>query len=99
MLGRDDDLEVLMPHRDSSLVAQRPDRGPNRDGRRFSSQPFPGTAVRYGPEVHGRITIMYAGQAILRARRENPETRIDRIEIYGADGKLVFETKLPGEGK
>jgi hypothetical protein len=42
---------------------------------------------------------MRAGQAILRAGRENPDARIDRIEIYGADGKLVFEANLPGEVK
>ena len=48
-------------------------------------------------EAFGRITAMRAGQAILRAGRENPDTRIDRIEIYGADGKLVFEANLPGE--
>jgi hypothetical protein len=50
-------------------------------------------------EAFGRITAMRAGQAILRAGRENPDTRIDRIEIYGADGKLVFEANLPGEVK
>jgi hypothetical protein len=50
-------------------------------------------------EAYGPLTAMLAGQAILRAGRENPETRIDRIEIYGADGKLVFETDLPREVK
>ena len=50
-------------------------------------------------EAFGRLTAMRAGQAILRAGRENPDTRIDRIEIYGEDGTLVFETNLPGEVK
>jgi len=50
-------------------------------------------------EAFGRITAMRAGQAILRAGRENPDTRIDRIEIYGADGTLVFEANLPREVK
>ena len=50
-------------------------------------------------EAFGRITAMRASQAILRAGRENPDTRIDRIEIYGADGTLVFEANLPGEVK
>lgn len=50
-------------------------------------------------EAFGRLTAMRAGQAILRAGRENPDTRIDRIEIYGADGKLVFEANLPADGK
>ncbi len=48
-------------------------------------------------EAFGRLTALRAAQAILRAGRENLETRIDRIEIYGADGKLVFEANLPGE--
>ena len=45
-------------------------------------------------EAFGRLTAMRAAQAVLRAGRENPEARIDRIEIYGADGKLVFEANL-----
>jgi len=45
-------------------------------------------------EAYGRLTAMRAAQAVLRAGRENPEARIDRIEIYGADGKLVFEANL-----
>jgi hypothetical protein len=45
-------------------------------------------------EAFGRLTAMRAAQAVLRAGRENPETRVDRIEIYGADGKLVFEANL-----
>ena len=50
-------------------------------------------------EAYGRLTAMRASQAILRAGRENPQTRIDRIEIYGEDGTLVFEEDLPREGK
>jgi hypothetical protein len=42
-------------------------------------------------EAYGRLTAMRAAQAVLRAGRENPSTQIDRIDIYGADGKLVFE--------
>jgi hypothetical protein len=45
-------------------------------------------------EAYGRLTAMRAAQAVLRAGRENPEARIDRIEIYGVDGKLVFEASL-----
>jgi hypothetical protein len=45
-------------------------------------------------EAFGRLTAMRAAQAVLRAGRENPATRVDRIEIYGADGKLVFEANL-----
>lgn len=45
-------------------------------------------------EAFGRLTAMRAAQAVLRAGRENPQARIDRIEIYGADGKLVFEADL-----
>jgi hypothetical protein len=40
---------------------------------------------------------MRASQAILRAGRENPDTRIDRVEIYGADGTLVFAADIPQE--
>ena len=50
-------------------------------------------------EAYGRLTAMRASQAILRAGRENPQTRIDRIEIYGEDGNLVFEEDLPREGQ
>ncbi len=49
-------------------------------------------------EAYGRLTAMRASQAILRAGRENPDTRIDRVEIYGEDGSLVFEADLPKEG-
>jgi hypothetical protein len=45
-------------------------------------------------EAYGRLTAMRAAQAVLRASREHPEARIDRIEIYGADGQLVFEANL-----
>jgi len=45
-------------------------------------------------EAFGRLTAMRAAQAVLRAGRENPATRVDRIEIYGADGTLVFEANL-----
>ena len=47
-----------------------------------------------GYEAFGRLTAMRAAQSVLRAGRENPEARIDRIEIYGADGKLVLEANL-----
>ena len=49
-------------------------------------------------ETYGRLTAMRASQAILRAGRENPDTRIDRVEIYGQDGTLVFEADIPREG-
>ena len=48
-------------------------------------------------EAYGRLTAMRASQAILRAGRENPDTRIDRVEVYGADGELVFAADIPRE--
>jgi len=48
-------------------------------------------------EAYGRLTAMRASQAILRAGRDNPNTRIDRVEIYGTDGALVFAADLPQE--
>ena len=48
-------------------------------------------------EAYGRLTAMRASQAILRAGRENPNTRIDRVEVYGADGELVFAADIPQE--
>ncbi len=48
-------------------------------------------------DAYGRLTAMRASQAILRAGRENPETRIDRVEIYGADGELVFAADISKE--
>lgn len=50
-------------------------------------------------EAYGRLTAIRASQAILRAGRENPQTRIDRVEIYGEDGTLVFEEDLPHDEK
>ena len=41
-------------------------------------------------EAYGRLTAMRASQAILRASRENPDTRIDRVEVYGADGEVAM---------
>lgn len=61
--------------------------GGERDGR----HPLRDDAARPGAPVQGRLTAMRAAQAVLRAGRENPSTQIDRIDIYGADGKLVFE--------
>ena len=48
-------------------------------------------------EAYGRLTAMRASRAILRAGRENPDTRIDRVEVYGADGELVFAADIPRE--
>jgi hypothetical protein len=48
-------------------------------------------------EACRRLTAMRASQAILRAGRENPDTRIDRVEVYGADGELVFAEDIPQE--
>ncbi len=48
-------------------------------------------------EAYGRLTAMRASQAILQAGRENPDTRIDRIEVYGADGEIVFAADIPKE--
>jgi len=48
-------------------------------------------------EGYGRLTAMRASQAILRAGRDNPNMRIDRVEIYGAAGMLVFEADIPQE--
>jgi hypothetical protein len=43
-------------------------------------------------EAFGRLTAMQAYQAIRTAGTKNA---IDRIEIYGQDGELVFEANLP----
>ena len=48
-------------------------------------------------EAYGRLTAMRVSEAILRAGRENPGNRIDRIEIYGADDTLIYEADIPGE--
>jgi len=50
-------------------------------------------------DAYGRLTAMRASQSILRAGRENPQTRIDRIEIFGEDGNLVFEANLHHDEK
>jgi hypothetical protein len=42
-------------------------------------------------EAFGRLTAIRAAQAAAHA---SPEDRVDRIEIYGADGDLVYEADL-----
>ena len=48
-------------------------------------------------EAFGRLAAMRAAEAVLRAGREKPGSLIDRIEIYGADGEVVYQAKL-GQG-
>ncbi len=48
-------------------------------------------------EAYGPLTAIRASPAILRAGRETPDTRIDRVEISGADGTLVFAADIPPE--
>ncbi len=48
-------------------------------------------------EAFGRLTVVQASQALLRAGRENPSSRIGRVEIYGADGELMFRAAFPPE--
>ena len=50
-------------------------------------------------EAYGRLTAMRATQAIARSGAGSKLQNATRLEIYGADGKLVFETDLPGEVK
>ena len=44
-------------------------------------------------EAYGRLTVMRAAQV----RRDHPDAGIDRVEVCGADGTIVFERDL-GEG-
>ena len=37
---------------------------------------------------------MRAAEAVLRVGREKPGSPIDRIEIYGADGRVLYQAKL-----
>jgi len=50
-------------------------------------------------EAYGRLTAMRATQAIARSGVGSKLQNATRLEIYGADGKLVFEANLPGEVK
>ena len=50
-------------------------------------------------EAYGRLVAMRATQAIARSGAGSKLQNATRLEIYGADGKLVFETGLPGEVK
>jgi len=46
-------------------------------------------------EAYGRITAMRVTQAIARSGAKLQEAT--RLEIYGVDGTLVFESELPRE--
>ena len=48
-------------------------------------------------EAFARLTVMQASHALLRAGRESPDARIGRVEIYAADGGLMFQAKFPQE--
>ena len=50
-------------------------------------------------EAYGRLTALRATQAIARSGAGSKLQNATRLEIYGADGTLVFETDLPGEVK
>ena len=46
-------------------------------------------------EAYGRLTAMRATQAIARSGAGAKLQDATRLEIYGADGALLFETDLP----
>lgn len=50
-------------------------------------------------EAYGRLTALRATQAIARSGAGSKLQNATRLEIYGADGNLVFETDLPREVK
>ena len=50
-------------------------------------------------EAYGRLTAMRATQAIARSGAGSKLQNATRLEIYRADGTLVFETDLPREVK
>ena len=50
-------------------------------------------------EAYGRIVALRAAQAIARSGAGSKLQNATRIEIYGADGEVVFEADLPGEVK
>ena len=45
-------------------------------------------------EAYGRLVATRAAQAVLRSGRECSAARVDRIELYDAEGKPVFEANL-----
>ena len=49
-------------------------------------------------EAYGRLAATRAAEAVLRVGREKPGMPIDRIEIYGADGEVLYQAKL-GQGR
>jgi len=50
-------------------------------------------------EAYGRITALRATQAIARGGAASKLQNATRLEIYDADGKVLFETDLPGKVK
>ena len=45
-------------------------------------------------EAFGRLTAARAARAVLDAHRRCSAARVDRIELYDAEGTLVFEVDL-----
>ena len=50
-------------------------------------------------EAYGRITALRASQAIARSGAGSNFQNATRLEIYDADGSVLFETDLPGHVK
>ena len=50
-------------------------------------------------EGYGRLTALRATQAIARSGAGSKLQNATRIEIYDADGTVLFETDLPGQAK
>jgi hypothetical protein len=46
-------------------------------------------------EAFGRMTAMRAAQAIARSGKGSKLEKATRLEIFGADGELLFEADLP----
>jgi hypothetical protein len=50
-------------------------------------------------EAYGRLVAMRATQAIARSGAGSKLQNATRIELLDGDGKILFETDLPGEEK
>lgn len=50
-------------------------------------------------EAYGRLTALRATKAIARSEAGSKLQNAPRLEIYDADGTVLFETDLPGEVK
>ncbi len=50
-------------------------------------------------EAFGHLTALRTSQAIARSGAASKLQNATRLEIYDADGAVLFETDLPGQGK